>query len=91
LRTNGSTKLISIAGLRARLAIVPGERMSAKKTCSSSSTCMVALGERLGVPSAFTVATKPSFCSAITRFMSGVRVVMGASDLRRAAAAMYDR
>src|SRR5881394_1823902 len=39
---------------------------------------MVPLGERLGAPSAPTVATKPSFCSAITRFMSAVRIAMAA-------------
>lgn len=44
-----------------RLLIVPGERMSAKTRCSSSQIVVVPFGERLGLPSGQTVATKPSF------------------------------
>ena len=45
------------AGLAARFATVPGERISPNARCSSSTTTKVALGETFGVPSAHTVAT----------------------------------
>src|SRR5881394_2772846 len=40
---------------------------------------VVPLGDRLGVPSGQTVATKPSRCSLTTRFMSSVRIPIAAS------------
>src|SRR5438309_8295338 len=52
--------------------MVPGEQISAKTMCSSSQTVVVPLGERLGVPSSQTEATKPSRCSLRTRCMSAV-------------------
>src|SRR6185312_6395690 len=54
------------------LAIVPGEQISANTMCSSSQTVVVPLGERFGVPSSHTEATKPSRCSLRTRCMSVV-------------------
>ena len=39
-------------------------------------TAVVPFGERLGVPSAQTVATKPSRCSVTMRFMSGVSLAV---------------
>src|SRR6185436_16975345 len=47
--------------------------MLAKTRWSSSHTAVVPLGERFGVPSGHTVATKPRRCSTTTRFMSAVR------------------
>ena len=49
---------------------VPGERTSAKIRCSSSRTQSVPLGERFGVPSGHTVATKPSRCRSTSSFIS---------------------
>src|SRR5258705_7170384 len=59
-----------------RFGTVPGERMFAKTRWSSSQTAVVPFGERFGVPSEHTVATKPSLCSSMTRFMSAVRSPM---------------
>jgi len=39
---------------------------------SSSHTAVVPFGDRFGVPSGQTVATKPRRCSSTTRFMSSV-------------------
>src|SRR5438093_9526831 len=47
--------------------------MLANTRWSSSQTAVVPLGERFGVPSGQTVATKPRRCSSTTRFMSAVR------------------
>src|SRR5215469_12637131 len=52
--------------------MVPGEQISANTMCSSSQTVVVPLGERFGVPSSQTEATKPSRCSLRTRCMSAV-------------------
>src|SRR5215213_8742348 len=60
--------------LRPRFAIVPGDLMFANTRWSSSQTAVVPLGERFGVPSGHTVATKPRRCSSTTRFMSAVRI-----------------
>src|SRR5215468_2142346 len=70
----GSTTFTSTTLLARRFSTVPGERMSAKTRCSSSQTAVVPLGDRLGVPSGQTVATNPSRCSLITRFLSSVRI-----------------
>jgi len=52
---------------------MPGDRMLANTRWSSSQTAVVPFGERFGVPSGQTVATKPRRCSSTTRFMSAVR------------------
>src|SRR6267142_6163936 len=66
-RRIGSTTLISTCGLACRLATVPGDAMSAKKSRSSSHSLVVPFGDRLGRPSGVTVATNPSRCSRTTR------------------------
>src|SRR5262247_3276046 len=53
--------------------------MLANTRWSSSHTAVVPLGERFGVPSGQTVATKPRRCSLTTRFISAVRTPMGFS------------
>src|SRR4030095_10206263 len=63
-----------MAGFCGRLAIVPGEEMSAKTRWSSSQTVVVPLGERLGVPSGQTVATKPNFCLCTNSLISVVKM-----------------
>src|SRR5438552_2110767 len=63
-------------GLWRRLATVPGEWISAKASWSSPQAIVVPLGERLGVPSGHTVATKPSRCSPSIRFIAVVRMGM---------------
>src|SRR6185369_302256 len=50
--------------------------MSMKARCSSSSTLSEPLGERLGLPSGVTVATKQSLRCATMRFMSSVSTAM---------------
>ena len=61
LRENGSTILISIAGLHFKFSTVCGECISAKARYDSSNTMIVPLGDRFGVLSADIVATYPSF------------------------------
>ena len=68
-------------GFSRRLATVPGDRMSANMRWSSSITQTVPLGERLGVPSAQTVATNPRRCCSTTRFMSSVKTCMSKQEL----------
>src|SRR5918997_3378858 len=71
LREMGSTKLTSVAGFWRRFSTVRGERTSAKIRRSSSQAAVVPFGERLGVPSRQTVATKPRRrCSSTIRLMS---------------------
>src|SRR5262245_55127230 len=58
--------------------------MSPNPILASSSTMKVAFGETLGVPSALTVATKPSRCSRTMRFMSAVSIAASPwQDARR--------
>src|SRR3954452_14499542 len=78
----GSTTLISIAGLAARLATVFSEWRRRNARCSSSHTIVVPFGERFGVPSGDTVAAKPSRCSRTTRRMSSSRRMTGSLGRR---------
>ena len=64
------------------LATVCGEQMSANHRWSSSHTSVVPFGDRFGVPSAQTVAWKPSRCSRTTRCMSSVRIPIGGPPCR---------
>src|SRR4051812_6296950 len=75
-----------MAGFCFRLAIVLGERISAKIKWSSSHTLVVPFGDKLGLPSGQTVATKPSRCSRTTRFISSVKIAMDAFSFRFPAA-----
>src|SRR5712692_5491297 len=89
LRIIGSTTLISVTGLRRRLAMVCEEVISAKTRCSSSQAVVVPFGERLGVPSGHTVAIKPKRCSRTTRFMSSVNRPICFSSFRTEAQTHY--
>ena len=73
LREIGSTTFTSTDGFARRFSTVPGEAMSANTRWSSSQTVVVPFGERFGVPSGQTVATKPRLCSRTSSFISSVR------------------
>ena len=54
--------------------MVAGEPKLANTRWSSSQTVDVPLGDKLGVPSAHTVAMKPMRCCRTTRFISSVKI-----------------